>query len=219
MSNIKVNTLLQLTGYEQLGELTKVFQYNVNKLKLFECYNISTPNASICTRTGNIFNLNAIPKSITELLIEKCELDNIEGFQFMDQLQILVLANNKLQQIDQLKNLTNLTFLDLQRNQIKDILMLQSLTSLVHLNLSQNRITDISVLQFLPQIITLDISNNGLSDIQPTVVAKPTLISKNTNYFKTIFCINFNYILTQCLVASPFYFITSSNLLGIESIK
>ncbi|CAL6058839.1 PAP2_superfamily protein [Hexamita inflata] len=27
-----------------------------------------------------------------------------------------------------------------------------------------------------------------------TVVAKPTLISKNTNYFKTIFCINFNYI-------------------------
>ncbi|CAL6112841.1 Rab11 [Hexamita inflata] len=52
-----------------------------------------------------------------------------------------------------------------------------------------------------------------------TVVAKPTLISKNTNYFKTIFCINFNYILTQCLVASPFYFITSSNLLGIESIK
>ncbi|CAL5979299.1 Conserved_hypothetical protein [Hexamita inflata] len=167
MSNIKVNTQLQLTGYEQLGELTKVFQYNVNKLKLFECYNISTPNATISTRTGNIFNLNAIPKSIIELFIEKCELDNIEGFQFMDQLQILVLANNKLQQIDQLKNLTKLTFLDLQRNQIKDILMLQSLISLVHLNLSQNRITDISVLQFLPQIVTLDISNNGLSDIQP----------------------------------------------------
>ncbi|CAL5998023.1 Hypothetical_protein [Hexamita inflata] len=55
--------------------------------------------------------------------------------------------------------------------------------------------------------------------VDSTVVAKPTLISKNTNYFKTIFCINFNYILTQCLVASPFYFITSSNLLGIESIK
>ncbi|CAL5987085.1 Transmembrane_domain-containing protein [Hexamita inflata] len=57
------------------------------------------------------------------------------------------------------------------------------------------------------------------STFKLTVVAKPTLISKNTNYFKTIFCINFNYILTQYLVASHFYFITSSNLLGIESIK
>ncbi|CAL5970935.1 leucine-rich_repeat domain-containing protein [Hexamita inflata] len=120
-----------------------------------------------CCDKKQIIQFDKVPKTITNLGISDCKLDNIQGLDQMTQLAILDLQNNKLCSIESLKHLQGLNNLQIRHNQLKQIKPLATMINLISLNLSDNMITDLSPLQYLIKLQNLELTNNLITNLLP----------------------------------------------------
>ena len=102
---------------------------------------------------------------ITYLDATASEIVNLEGLQYLTNLEELYLDENQISDISSLSGLTNLTTLWLFDNQASDISPLSGLTNLVELDLVGNQISDISHLSGLNNLNMLWLVGNEISDI------------------------------------------------------
>lgn len=94
------------------------------------------------------------------------EIDNLQG---MEKLQKLQLDNNIITKIEGLGNLVNLTWLDLSFNMITVIEGLDKCTKLTDLTLFQNRITKLSGLEYLSELQVLSVGSNQLASLEDSI--------------------------------------------------
>lgn len=92
-------------------------------------------------------------------------ISNINGIEYLKNLEYLNLAENQIKDLSRLSKLKKLDHLDLSKNQISDIRKLSELTELINLNLDNNKIKDISSLRNLKKLWILGLRNNEISDI------------------------------------------------------
>jgi internalin A len=96
-----------------------------------------------------------------------CNIQDINGIQFLTSIDALNLADNNITDINPLVTLNNLIYLNLANNSIDDIASISNLENLETLKVGGNAIADISALSDLEYLISLDISDNLISDISP----------------------------------------------------
>lgn len=104
---------------------------------------------------------------IEDLQLDRNNIKDLEGIQYLTNLIYLDLRNNKINDISPLAKLTNLTDLYLSDNYINDISPLAGLTNLISLDLSFNEINDVSSLAELTNLTKLHLRSNEINDISP----------------------------------------------------
>ena len=97
------------------------------------------------------------------------KISNLKGLEYAINLELLIVAQNRIQDLRPLANLTKLTFLDLGGNAISDISPLAGLIRLEALGLWSNQIVDVSPLAGLVNLKGLSLNNNQIEDISPLV--------------------------------------------------
>ncbi|CAL6034779.1 leucine-rich_repeat domain-containing protein [Hexamita inflata] len=122
----------------------------VSMLSVYNCSNVNITRPSV---------------NVTDLRLTYCDIQDIEGIQYMQQLQVLRLTDNKIQSILQLSAQHNLTELDLYRNKITIIDPLKNLLQLQSMILFENSISDLSPLRLLVNLHFLDLTSNRISNI------------------------------------------------------
>jgi hypothetical protein len=115
--------------------------------------------------TGDITNIDV--ETITNLYASSCRIFNLEGIQYLHNLERLDLNDNKISNIKPLSILTKITTLSLGSNELTNIKPLESLIELRHLSLGFNNISDIKPLSKLSNLETLILFRNKVSDISP----------------------------------------------------
>ncbi len=119
--------------------------------------------------TGDI--LKSDLQSLTELSTTypmEVLIENIEGMEYMVNLEKIDFWRNNIEDLTPLRNLTKLKYLELGDNSISDISALSSLTNLETLSLHRNDIRDVTPLRNLTKLSDLNLSfNNNLSDLSP----------------------------------------------------
>ncbi|MZQ74792.1 MAG: hypothetical protein GT589_01360 [Peptoclostridium sp.] len=145
-----------------------------------EVIHFADPNLEAVVRgtigkpTGEIYRSDV--QNITELYADLSDIKNIEGVQYLSNLEHLGLFyNDNISDISALSNLSNLKSLQLGNNNIEDLSPLANLTNLERLYLGNNNISDISCLSNLKNLKYLDLHNgkatsynhNDISDISP----------------------------------------------------
>lgn len=94
-------------------------------------------------------------------------VNSIEGIQYLNQLNILILQEGNISDIRPLSDLKSLTTLVISSQQISDVRPLSGLTNLTILQINQNQISDISPLSGLINLTNLQINQNQISEIKP----------------------------------------------------
>jgi len=150
------------------GEETITCEFDVilNKSIDFGDRNIEDAVREAINKPSGVIYVEDV-KGITELVVNKKAVSNLEGIQYLTGLKELKLAVNEISDISYLSGLTELESLDLRGNNIKNIAVLSNLTNLISLELGYNEITNISSLQNLDKLKELDISYNQIKDISP----------------------------------------------------
>ena len=109
-------------------------------------------------------------ENITELIapypLEKL-VENIEGIEYMINLETINFWRNYITDISSLKNLKNLKYLELGDNNVSNISILSNLINLEELGLDRNNITDIKPLRNLNKLKYLRLSYNNIKDLSP----------------------------------------------------
>ncbi|RKD32245.1 leucine-rich repeat domain-containing protein [Thermohalobacter berrensis] len=95
------------------------------------------------------------------------QISDLEPLEDLENLKLLYLHGNKIENIEPLSKLKNLEILSLDWNQIEDIEPLENLTNLKDLSISDNKIEDITPLKKLVNLKKLRISSNKIKDISP----------------------------------------------------
>ena len=103
--------------------------------------------------------LDTVRLQITE------KIGDLTGLEHAINLELLIIAQNRIQDIRPLASLTRLTFLDLGGNAISDVSSLAELVNLEVLGLWSNQIVDVSPLAGLVNLRDLSLSNNQIEDI------------------------------------------------------
>ncbi|EAE5923245.1 internalin [Listeria monocytogenes] len=94
-------------------------------------------------------------------------VNSIEGIQYLNHLNTLILQGGNVSDIGPLSGLTSLTTLVISSHKLSDIRPLSNLTNLTILQINQNQISDISPLAGLINLTNLQINQNQISDISP----------------------------------------------------
>ncbi|CAL6060872.1 Conserved_hypothetical protein [Hexamita inflata] len=168
------NGVLEIIDDQNLTsvEFTEVISSSdkkISELQIICCHNIK---------------LDRCPQSSTikKLIINKCNLQNLNGIQVMTQLTELNLSFNQISDISKLSTLVKLTVLELDQNNIESISVIQHFNELHTLDLSQNLISTLTSLKSLYKLKVLDLSYNKLvsvSDLSALSDIKLLNISKN----------------------------------------
>ncbi len=106
-------------------------------------------------------------ESITDLDLDNCNISDLTGLEYFNNLRFLNLSNNQITDLSSLTYFTDLTGLNASNNTIADITPLANLTQLVFLDLSGNQITQVDLLANLTNLGLLSIGVNPISDITP----------------------------------------------------
>ncbi len=152
------------------GTIRQVVSYRSG---VYEVVNIPDKNFKKCLNMalGQYDYPDApIAKSQLSSLSEQvtCSFSNItdiEGAQYLTNINTLFLAGNNISNIDALKDLTNLTSIHLGHNNITDIETLKSLTSLEYLSLNYNNISNLDTLKNLTNLKQLYLDNNSIDSV------------------------------------------------------
>lgn len=104
-------------------------------------------------------------RDITSLDLNEREISNVEGIQYLFNLNELNLSNNGVKNIDPVKNLIHLKSLYLNNNEIENIKPLGYLKDLELLDLQGNKVSDITSLENLLKLKQLSFMDNKVSDI------------------------------------------------------
>lgn len=121
--------------------------------------------ASTSKPSGDIY-LNDV-QNITELDAGGKGISNIEGLQYLSNLQVLYLNDNDISDISPLKGLIKLNTLGLCNDKVSDASPLSGLSELSFLSLYNNKLQDISALKNLKKLRTLKLANNPITDFSP----------------------------------------------------
>ncbi|CAL6022161.1 leucine-rich_repeat domain-containing protein [Hexamita inflata] len=138
------------------SNLKKLDLNNLNKVMLsgIQELNLEFLRLSHCASPSLSFSSfkNAKLLRLTELRVVFCGITDLDGIQFLKNLQVLYLHDNAIIDLSPLQQLSKLTFLHLSDNKISNIVPLQFLQSLQTLYLYSNNINtvDFTPLQFLP---------------------------------------------------------------------
>ena len=97
------------------------------------------------------------------------KISDLTGLEHAINLELLIVAKNRIRDVRPLANLTNLTFLDLGGNAISDISPLAGLIPLEVLGLWSNQIVDVSPLAGLVNLKDLALQDNQIAGISPLV--------------------------------------------------
>ena len=105
--------------------------------------------------------------SIVGLELISGAIADLSGIEALENLEVLVLVDQRLVDISPLAGLKKLRALDLANNQIVDITPLSSLSALTFLSLAFNSVSDLSPLSSLDQLQVLLLDENRVADISP----------------------------------------------------
>ncbi|EIO9132178.1 InlB B-repeat-containing protein [Listeria monocytogenes] len=105
--------------------------------------------------------------SISEVTAESSNIASLEGTQYLNNLDTLVLNNNKITNLNSLAGLSKLRILEANDNQLNDISALANVTSLHQLRLGGNQIEQLNGVSNLTNLETIELSNNQITDISP----------------------------------------------------
>ncbi|EHV5201837.1 InlB B-repeat-containing protein [Listeria monocytogenes] len=105
--------------------------------------------------------------SISEVTAESSNIASLEGAQYLNNLDTLVLNNNKITDLNSLAGLSKLRILEVNDNQLNDISALANVTSLHQLRLGGNQIEQLNGVSNLTNLETIELSNNQITDISP----------------------------------------------------
>ena len=100
--------------------------------------------------------------SLTKLEARGRSIAELGGIEHLHHLEILDLADNRLENLSPLASLGQLTFLDLSGNKIRDISPLAGLEKLQILALDNNAVEDLAVLLELPALASVELTGNPL---------------------------------------------------------
>lgn len=117
----------------------------------------------------NIVDLDGIQylKNLNILEIYSSELNDIDLISNLTKLKELYLYDNKISDIDALKKLTSLEKICMGENEIYNIKPLESLENLKYIELQGNKISDLSALSKLTNLKGLVLNSNNINDITP----------------------------------------------------
>jgi DNA polymerase III epsilon subunit-like protein len=144
--------------YERIKNLSKieyVLQYDYSFKKL--------TNIDALTNLINLDELILYGNEIENIY----PLKNITVLKYLENLEILNLAGNKINNISCLENLKNINDLNLSENEISDLTSISRLNEITSLNLSHNNIIDITPLEKLIKLTKLSLKYNSVIDIEP----------------------------------------------------
>ncbi|WP_066497269.1 leucine-rich repeat domain-containing protein [Abyssisolibacter fermentans] len=158
--NKKIDKLKEETSKEVLPKKYDIHKVVTFKDPLFE----KIVRKEINKPVGDIYPLEllGIEYLDDDLLDEEEKINNIDGIQYMLNLEELYLNDNSISDISYLSGLTNLQDLAMYNNKISDISALRDLENLELLNLENNKIKDISCLKDLCKLDTLVLNNNNI---------------------------------------------------------
>ncbi len=105
-------------------------------------------------------------ESIITLSLSNRNLSNLDGIEYLTNIEELYLDNNSLEKVDKLSRATKLRTLHLQRNLISDISPLADLKGLEELSLNGNRIESLEPLKNLVNLERLYFTENNITDIE-----------------------------------------------------
>ncbi|HAO6631400.1 TPA: LPXTG cell wall anchor domain-containing protein [Listeria monocytogenes] len=105
--------------------------------------------------------------SISEVTAESSNIASLEGTQYLNNLDTLVLNNNKITTLNPLAGLSRLSILEVSNNQLSDISALSNVTNLHQLRLDGNQIKQLNGVSNLNNLETIELSNNQITDISP----------------------------------------------------
>ncbi|CAL6068479.1 leucine-rich_repeat domain-containing protein [Hexamita inflata] len=163
---VKDKTLI-IKGEQNLVDL-RIFDYmQIENLYLFECYN---------------FNFLEVPLNIRKLVVNQCNLQDLNGLEQMQQLSDLNLRKNRIINIFNITKIKNLRKLDLAQNNICMLDDINSLNQLTSLDLSSNKIQQINQLSEMSQILQLNLNHNSIccgNDLQVLINLNQLSISSN----------------------------------------
>ncbi|MDR1657203.1 MAG: leucine-rich repeat domain-containing protein [Deltaproteobacteria bacterium] len=167
MTDFNIKGQLIVKDLEYLKELyitgldvSSIVFYNIPELEVLFLEKLSlTPGYDALSFEG-------MP-SLKHLRISSCGLWDLEPLEYVDNVEILDLHNNKITNIDSLVELELLVKLDLSSNEIEDLEALEDLIYLEHLDLSNNMVMDLSPLAPLVGLTSLWLSNNPIDELDP----------------------------------------------------
>jgi hypothetical protein len=103
--------------------------------------------------------------SCSELYLDDCDLDDLQGLEYFYYLEILDLSDNYIDDLSGLVDKPILEDLNLNYNYISNISVLGGLTELTIVELYDNSITDVSALEKLLRLSYLNLRKNLITDI------------------------------------------------------
>ncbi|EIS8278507.1 InlB B-repeat-containing protein [Listeria monocytogenes] len=105
--------------------------------------------------------------AIREVTAESSNIASLEGAQYLNNIDTLILNNNKITDLNSLAGLSKLRILEANDNQLSDISALANVTSLHQLRLGGNQIKQLNGVSNLINLETIELSNNQITDISP----------------------------------------------------
>jgi len=115
-------------------------------------------------------------KSVTKLMLDNKNIQDISGIEYFSNLNKLSLDQNFISDLSPLGCLKEMEYLYLHDNEIVDIYALKGLSKLKALGASRNKISDISAVKGLIQLVWVDWNHNKISDI--TAIKGLTLLTQ-----------------------------------------
>ncbi|CAL6023680.1 Conserved_hypothetical protein [Hexamita inflata] len=145
----------------------------IDKLFVFECFSL---------------RFDQTPSKITHLIINRCEQNDLKGFEKMQQIQELSLRSNKITEKclsqEVMSSFTKLTNLDLGLNELNNIDNIIYATSLTELDISHNYVENIDQIKQLANLVKLDASS--ISSVQNFGNLQLTYLNLSNNQLYSI---------------------------------
>ena len=104
-------------------------------------------------------------KSVTKLMLDNKNIQDISGIEYFSNLNMLSVDQNFISDLTPLGCLKEMEYLYLHDNEIVDIYALKGLSKLKAFGASRNKISDISAVKELIQLVWVDWNHNKISDI------------------------------------------------------
>ncbi|CAL6094306.1 Conserved_hypothetical protein [Hexamita inflata] len=133
VDNIHIFTRLLIDG--SINELTIENEPNLTSIQLVDEQNIAKVSIKQC----NNLRFDSVPRNVTELIVNDCQLYDINGIEQMTQLQVLNLNNNNLLFIQTVSALINLEQFSAASNLITDFTSIKSLPNFKYRFISPQR--------------------------------------------------------------------------------
>ncbi len=135
--------------------------FTLNSSKKIVAINLSESNVSLV-----LFLLKKI-NSLEKLILDSCQIIEIDFLESFPYLTHLSLKNNKITNLLPLQYCKGLNTIILPENLISDITILSQLDSLMQIDLYTNKISEITALSNLKYVTWLDLRENEIKNIQP----------------------------------------------------